>query len=561
MTDRLSFNRNLSRTVSYVPLLLMSAYPFLCRYDVSKSTLWYYDFLSMNGNVLWFSFLIVAVTLVGVWRKNDVPLPCLLAIVLLFSVAEVLTNYPMIWRDVFLHGSAVKGITSQGHIGGTWENYPETHPGFFLLWSIVTLVTSVGIFESNLLLLLPVAVMLLIMLLILIYRRLSIGIVNGATLMAFLLMNFNMNEFMFLHFNTRLLSLIYALVFLFLFLNEKNARERVIGLLATNIALVISHILNSLVPIVFFAVYLLSKWKRARSTASLFLSCAIIYIAWNLYVGYARLSEGLTTFLNYYYVILDLELVYGWSPVQARPQPFFGLVLGTYFKVLLVTLALISLYSAIKLRRQRRVKLLAFYLLSVCMVYGFSFFSVLGWISAHRGIIFGSVALASLPTILLTSTAKNNSKPWKRTILIIAIIISVIPHFILVHEPPFARCESVGSVAQTSDFILKHRNGQPIVSVNDFPAYYCFYEPFYQGYDNLQLDGSSWLNNIANFLVTRPKPSLRIVDYRQTVDWAWALGRAQSYNQALREWDREVYAKLDERYNIIYGTGLETIYN
>jgi len=563
VTKGMGAGASIARSASYASLLLLLAYPLLCRYDFSRSTLWYYDFLSMNSSLPWVFLLIVGVSAVGLLRETDLRLPSVLAIAFAFSFGEVLTNYPMIWRDVFFHGSGVKVIINEGQVGAIWlsqgSGYPQTHPGFFLLWSIVTLLTGLGTFESNLLLLLPVAVTVMILLLVAIYRRLSIGIEKGAALMAFALMNFNMNEFMFVHFNTRLLSLVYTLLFVVFLLIEEDDRRRVLGMLLAGCALVISHVLNSLVSVGTLAIYSMFKSKR-RSSAVLVLLCGALYVGWNIYAGYPMIRAGLPTFLNYYYVLFAMERIYAWSPAAAKPIPFFGLLLETWYKILLITLAPISLYCAVSLRRQRRVRILAAYLLSAGAIYGISFFSVLAWISAHRGIIFASVALASLPIMFFTSAAGKGSRRWRQRVVVAAIVILLIPQFILVHEPPLARCGSVRSIAETSHFVMDHRNGQQIASLNDFPIYYSFYEPSYEGYSLIKVEGSISLKNVSEFLLTRQRGCLKIVDYRHVVDWGTALGRTESYDQALREWNEEVYARLRGRYNMIYATSYETIY-
>lgn len=539
----------------------MIAYPFLCKYDVSKSTLWCYDFLSMNPNILWFLMLLAFATALVAWKKSNLGLPSLIAVVLLFSLMEVSANYPLIWRDVYLHGSVVKGILNEGRIAPTWNEYASTHPGFFLLWSTLTVVTGLDPIPSNVLVLLPVAMMLLIALMILIYRRLSAAMGNVAVLLAFLLMNFNANEFTFIHFNTRLLSLLYVLLFLLLFLNQKKGVSREVCLLLTTATLVISHVLNSLVPILFLAIYWLFERKQRKSIIPLTLCCVTIYASWNLYVGYPLLKEGVTSFLNSLYVRLALKTMSEWSPIIVRPQPLFGLLLGGYYKVLLVVLGLVSLYTMTKLRKQRNVRLLAYYLLAAFLVYGLTFFSAVGpSISVDRGIIFASFALASLPIILFTSTKRSGSSSLRRRLAITAIILMIIPQFVLSHELPLARYGSVGSIDLTSHFILGHRANKTIVSLGDFPIYYCFYEPFYGGYENLGFSGWSSLNNITNFLVTSPKDSLKIVDYKKIVDWGFILGHTHSYDEALREWDTEIYAKLNLRFNRIYSNDFETIY-
>jgi hypothetical protein len=467
----------------------------------------------------------------------------------------------MIWRDVYLHGSAVKGILDKGYIANTWVDYPTTHPGFFLLWSTVSLVTGMELFPSNLLLLLPVAVILLAIILVLVYRRLSVSLSTGAALFAFLLMNFNTNEFTFIHFNTRLLSLVYVLLFILLFLKKTGGVARIAGLLVVYGALSISHVLNSLVPVVFLAVYWLFERKRQHSESFLALSCASIYVAWNVYVGFPLLKYA---FMNFTNINLSLKTAAGYSPtVVGYSKPFFGTLLGDYYKVLLVILMLISIYSMIKLRSQQRTRILSYYLLSMLFVYGVTFF-LLRDISVNRGIIFASLSLAALPLILLTSSKRTDLNLLKHKtrvrITVVLIVFLAIPQFVLVHELPLARYGSVESIDATSRFVMSHRNGQSLVSAGDFPIYYCYYEPFYKGYNNLGFLGWKSLGNITDFLLAGQDASLRIVSYKQIVDWGCILGHTSSFNETLPEWNTEVYEKLDLRFNRIYDNGFETVF-
>jgi hypothetical protein len=516
----------------------------------------------MNSNVFWFLLLVTSVTAVIAWKKAALGLPSVIAIVLLFSAVEVATNYPMIWRDVYLHGSAVKGILDIGHIANTWDAYAATYPGFFLLWSTISLVTGIQLFPSNLLLLLPVVVVLLAIILVLVYRRLSVSLSTGAALLAFLLMNFNQNEFTFIHFNTRLLSLVFVLLFILLFLNKTGGAARIVGLIVVYGALVISHVLNSLVPVVFLAVYWLFERKRQHSEPFLVLSCASIYVAWNAYFGFPLLKQA---FMNFANINLSLETAVGYSPaVVGNSKPLFGTLLGDYYKVFLVILMLISIYSIIKLRSQQRTRILSYYLLSILFIYGVTFFSLRD-ISVNRGIVFASLSLAALPLILLTSSKRIDLDLLKHKTrvraIIVLIVLLAIPQFMFVHELPLARYGSVESIDATSRFLVSYRNGQSLVSLGDFPIYYCFYEPFYKGYNNLGFSGWKSLANITDFLLAGQKDaSLRIVSYNQIVDWGCILGHADSYNESSRQWNAEVYGKLGACFNRIYDNGFGTIF-
>jgi len=513
----------------------------------------------MNPNLLEFVLILTIVTILTAWKSKDLRFPSLIAIVFVFSIAEVFTNYPMVWRDVYLHGSAAKGIIEQGHIADTWNAYPQTNPGFFLLSTVFTLVTGLDLIPSNLLILLPVAIVLLVVMLVTIYRRLSIGLPYVATLLAFLLMNFNTNEFTFVHFNTRLLSLVYVLLFLLLFL-AKPERKNVVLLFVVNFALVITHPLNSLVPMAFLTIYWISERKRSQRGPLLALSCIMFNAAWLIYFSATLLATGFGSFLNLQYAASTVQ---GWSPALARPMPLFGSFLSTYYKVLVVTLTLISLYAAVKFRKETRIRILAVYLLSIALVYGLSFLSALKDISVNRGIMAASVSIAALPIMLFVGAkqrARYFGKNWKRYVVIGAVAALIVPNFIFVHELPVARYLSVGSIDSTCSFILNYRDGRDLVSLGDFPIYYCYYEPFYKDYVNLGFNGWTNLTTIADFMIQSPNHSLKILDYRKVIDWGAILGNSNTYSEALEEWNAEVYERMDSVHNVVYSNGFETIY-
>jgi hypothetical protein len=547
-----------SRAFMLIPFLMLAVFPLIGTYNPANSTLWYYDFLSMNSRIIWFLVLTVCVVLTLSVSKDDLPLSSLFVIVLSFSIVEVWSNYPMLWRDVFLHGSAVKGIIQQSHIENTWLSYPQTQPGFFLLWAMTTIVTGSGIFESNLLLLLPLGTVFLVTLLVLTFRALHIQTPNAGALFAFLLMNFNLNEYMFVHFNTRLLSLIYVIMFMLLFIKTRDGLGKSILLVLTNGALVISHVLNSLLPIAFLAVYWVIARKQVPQKFSLFLSCATVYFTWNIYEAYSLLGIGLSTLLSYYYLRVAFDVAFGWLPSGATTQPFYGPIVTDYYKGLLVFLGVACLYVTIVYRNHKPTRILAAYLLSALIVYGISFFSILTWISAHRGIIFGSVALAGLPVMFL-SISKTGLRKWKRRMLIILLLVMVVPHFVLVHEQPYARMLNTTSVGATASFLVTHRAGQTITTANDFPFYYSFYEPFYYGYDSFDLTHATAITNVTDFM--NNNAGLKVLDYSQVLDWSLTYGHAASFDDGMSVWYSNVYLPLDQHQNRVYSTSYETIYS
>jgi hypothetical protein len=522
--------------------------------------MWYYDFLSMNSNVLWFVILFVCAVAISHWGHDDIALPSLMAVVLLFSVVEIFSNYPMAWRDVYLQGSDVKTILTDGHLAFAWNTYSINYPGFFLMWSVTAAVTGLDLFSSNLLLMLPVTVILLGLLLVVFYNKLSIGMKGLPALLAFLLMNFNTNELTLTHFNTRLLSLIYSLLILVLFLHGWKERPIVIALVIVFFSLVTSHPLNSLLPLTFLASWwLLGTKEEGRGRSSLVLACMLIFGSWIAYAATQYLIAGANA-LTIENLMGSMQTASMWSPGTAKPEPFFGLVLRDYYKALLVILGIASLSALVMFRNERRVRILALLLLSTIVVFGISFLP-LGQIAVDRGIMFASIPLSGLSLTLLSKLRKGRLNSLWRRVLVISIVILIIPNFVLVHETPIARYQTVPFVDTASTFISEHRNGQSLTSLADFNIYYSFYEPQYDNYRNLGFEGWRSLNVIADFLLASPSNSLKVIDHREAADWGLALYQATSYPQATQEWNQQVYSKLDAHYDRIYDSSVYTVYS
>jgi hypothetical protein len=560
----LSSDGSLSRTTLFVSLLILVASPFLLSYDFSKSNLWYYDFLSMNAYTIWFLIAVTIAVVALSWKNRGPPLLIVIVVALLFSVAEIAVNYPMIWRDVYLHGSACLEILEKGRIVETYDPYPQSNPGYFLLWSITSLVTGLQLFPSNLLLLLPVAVILLVVVCIAIFRRLSLRkeYANAAGLFAFLVMNFNTNEFMFVHFNTRLLSILLVLAFVLLLLAARRSPAQSAALLLTYTSLVIAHPLNSLLVIVFLGAFLFIRFDRSTRSISLLFFCIVIYMLWSVYLSITTVAELGKLLLDFLGGIKSsAEVAYGWLPTAPRAEPAFGILLGTYYKLLLIVLASLSLFSAVLLRRQRHARFLFVYLLSVSVLFGAAFLMGLGDIALDRGILFASVAFAGLPIMICASRWEHQVGPGlkRRLLLFTLITVLIVPQFVFAHQLPMVRYERVGSIDSTMVFVSTHRAHRSIAAIGDFPYYYCYYEPTFKDYRILWYSDWNSLNDV-NYLFANNTQSLKIIDYKNIIDWGAILRHADSYEQAFIQWHTLVTANVDGDYGRIYSNGYETTY-
>lgn len=568
-----------------MPMLLLVFYALFCRYDPSVSNNWFYDFLSMNTNVFWFLLVFTVIIASLTWIKKEVSLVSLIAVVLLFSLVQVATNYPMIFaRDVFLQGSIVNVIGSQGHIGNTWNTYAQSSPSFFVLWSVVTIVTGLEVIPTNLFLLLPIAIFLFTVLLVLIFRKLSIAIPYTVALFAFLLMNFNKNEYSFLHFNTRLLAFIYVLAFVFIFIQSKslnlrgNGRGRIILLFIIFVALVTTHVLIALLPFIFITIYwLLNRRKLARSistTISFVLGLLIVYTLWNFQYSSQLLKQVLTSFLNFGHggaVSGAASITTGWFSPLSSNEPFFGFPLDIFYKVLLICLGLISIYAAFRYRHEARTKILGIYLFSVIFLFGFGFFFLsLGDVTINRGIILSLVAISPLVAILITSENNKSTlnnlqrnlqrKSKKIGVFAVLVAILIVPQFVFSQEIPIAPYASSQSLNSACNFVVSIRGNLSIAVIGYFPAFYTFYEPFFKDYVSLETPSpESWCQIVA-FYQQNASGTLKITDYRAATDYGVLLNHASSYDQALADWTSQVNGKLDGEYDRIYDNDQQVIY-
>ena len=539
----------------YIPLMFVLASAGLGVYNFSVSTLWYYDFISMNFTILWISVALTVLVVLASLKAGDVPLPSVVAVVIFFTCVEVFSNYPLlIWRDVYLQGSVAKAIIENGRIVPTWNTYGEANPGFFFLWSAFSMATGIDLVSSNLLVLLPVSVLLATAILFLIFRKLSFGCPGAATLFAFLLANFNLNEFTFVHFNTRLFSLILILLFVFFYADQRRSQSTNVLILLTFAALVVSHLLNSLVP-VFFVVFYHLLARRARASISILVLCAMIYLAWGAYVSFGTL--GVQYILNSG-LSPGLAALTALSPTAQTGEPFFGVVLGTYYKILLISLGVGSAYVALKLRKLEPVKLLSTYLIAVGIVF-VGTFPFLASISLDRGIIFGAVALGSLPMLLLPSN-RSRSLSRLRVLALILVCLLIIPQFVFVHQLPVSRYQEADTTQSILGFTYNYRGQQALFTLDDFSIYYSYYDPYFTNYHNLDPTGLQSLSNITQFFSSSPEPSLKISDYRMIIAWGTIFGHASSYRASSDEWQTEVYSPLDSHFNRVFSDGYGVIY-
>jgi hypothetical protein len=529
----------------------------------------------MNPNVIWFTLLLAILVALAGWSNGDIPLPSLFAVILVFSGMEVLANYPAIFSvDVYLHGSAVRGMIALGSVGNTYDVYPEHNPGIFFLWSALTLITAADVRFTNVVLLLPACAVLMTLLVFVFFRRLPVSLPGVTTLLSILLVNYGDNEQSLLHFNTKIYSLILILViFLVFVVRDKGTdqRSRFVAFVIVYLALVLLHSLNSLIVGVFIAVYGLVKMERTGRELAVVLLCATLYGVWNSLVAVTWFGQGIRAFAHEMNFALTLEWTHRWVPTATSREPLFGVFLTTYYKALLGALALCLTYCGIRFRKDRRVRVLTSYFVAVASTYGILFFTATGftaagpWTSVNRVIWLVSLSLAGGAVVaLLSRSVRRRSR--RTLVFVIVVALLVFPHVMLVHRIPYAMSGNVQPKENASIFLYDYRNGQDIVTIGDFNYYYSFYDPFFNGYTILGLGLTfppptevSSLGGILHFLTTQQRNSILVLDSSDVAKWGLS-GYAQSYSESSTAWNNNVSAKIDLQFNRIYCNGFQMLY-
>lgn len=557
--------KSLSLRCAYFSVVfLLLTYALLGKYDVSKSTFWYYDFLSMSPNILYYLVALVSSIAVATYLRGRFKLFPLLVIVLIFSI-EALSNFPLILaRDVYLHGSGVRVIVEEARLAEAWQKYPTTHPGTFLLWATVKLVTGMDIKLSNLMILLPTTILLLPSLLVIFYKKIGLNknAIYQIVLLAFLLMNNQGTELTFIHFNTRLYSLnILILILLVLMEARKTKREGILSYVLM-FCLTISHILTSLIPIAFVFFLWLFEDRRKLEYFGTPLLFTVIYLTWNISMAIDIFGFGLQSFSTYFFQSLALGVI-AQIPNVPGYVPFFGVVLKTYYKGLIAVLALISVYAVLRMRNNRRIRRLSYLLLSIPLIYGTALFSAALVNSIDRALMVAAIVLAPLSYFALTLKPISILKKSRLLILSLLILVMVIPHFTLVHEDAFARA-NVEPLDACCKFLSENRHSQAIVTVGDFRIYYCYYEPKFEWYITMDIyeqglsTGRHSLSDITNLMFENETSAIRVLDFRNVMDWSFM---SPSYTEARIAWAIDVYQPIESCYNKIYDNGFETLYH
>ena len=518
----------------------------------------------MSPLIFCYILAIVGLVAVFVFVKGRLGLFSLISIILVFSALEAITDYPtMIDIDVNLQGSCINVITKDGHLSEAWNPYHKFYPGFFVLWSAVSLVTGVDVRASNVMIMLPITAVLLGLLLVSFYRKL--GAEKGTSftmgLLAFLLMNFHINEGAFLHFNTRLYALeltMLALLFFFDMISATGRKKQIVFLFVFYVV-VISHVLFSMAVLMFMFVYwLIEKRHNRLLIESLFLG-VLIYVAHNLSMASTVFGFYVGSFFNYLYLRIAQEMLIT-IPFVTENVPVLSVVLRTYYKILLAAIGLLAAYSLIKLRQKSGVRNMLYLLLAGIITFGATIFSASLGNSIVRGLMLLVVPLAFLSLFVIVGRHGRALRPQKLQSLTLAVVLLIIPQFLLVHETGW-RALNLPSLDAASMFAAHTRNGQPIAAYGAFTHYYSFYEPKSWDYNLIgyyeegMLPQAVNLSDIDDFLVQ--SGGIIFITFKDIQVLGYSLS---SFDESYEMWTKEVFVPLESQCNKIYDNGFERIY-
>lgn len=550
-------------------LSLLLIYPFFFRHSYSELSHWYFDSIQVNLSILGYVAIAVVLTMALVFTRNRLSLSSLLILILTFSVVGAMTAYPAISDvDVNLEGASVKVIAADGRLSDAWNLYHVYYPGFFVLWATLSVVTGIDIRAMNVMIMLPVSVVLFGAFLVLLYRRLGMerGVALAAGLLAFLLMNFHINEGLFVHFNTRLYALdltLLALIFFFATGSKAGHKEQLVFVVVFS-ALVISHVLFSLALLAFVLIYWLTQERRDKSVMVTAFSCVAVYLIHNLVTASRYVGLYINSFINYLYVRLAQEMLIT-APLVTENVPFLSFVLRTYYKVLLVAVGLLAAYSLVKFRSKSGVRTMLSFLSAGIAIFGVTVFSAISGNSIARGLMFLSIPLAFLSVYALVGRPRVEATPLRLSVVTLFISLLIIPQFVLVNETS-ARNLDLPSLDAACTFVTRSKNGQSVSAYGLFPHYFCFYDPKFKGYEVIGYSGEPNLPTVGNLSdITSFFIQSEGMKFTSSLDiQIWALtGQANlsSFDEAKSIWNLEVILPVEQECNKIYENGCARAYH
>jgi len=559
-------------------VLLLSILGFNIVYDFSKlhSTL-YYDFLSYMSFLAIPMLLLVAFfnTIIAVFNIDEGKLTLTWVLLIPFIyVMEVLVNYPNIWaRDVYLHGQ-IWELDIYGELYSVHYLYPKEYPGFFLmLYGIYKILGIEDIRVANLFVFYPLLMLILMILLYLASQRVLKNRTYAliASIIAFNLLQFNRNELTFVHANTRLYALVLMLLIFYVLLSLQRNKHQLFAPLMPATTLTISHPLFQLVPpsmllfLVVLGILLRLRGCRYEFEPKRFLMylllIALIVLAWNTYNYYSHIFEiGIVSFFNYFYHVMGWELI-STSITIREPLPLIGIFLRNYYKIIIVTITLVSLKYVFRKMLSNKLDYEEAVTFSLAGAIGIVFLSTVFTASLGNSIDRMLISLPIPITILsikaissLNSLKMKTNNAWK-PVVVVALVFTTFAGYLLVHEEPVLQAATI-SLDSASLYIRNYMNSVNEVTVTSpFGIYYQYFDPSAR-IRIIQIDNVNNLSDVTSGMLSYQ--GVKVVDLRSVIIWGM---RYNDLLRALGEFDAFILTPLSNRSSLVYNNGVyERVY-
>jgi hypothetical protein len=525
------------------------------------------------------AFFISLLSIVLVYGKRMMSILGMVLIPFIY-VFEVWSNYPNILaRDVYLHGQ-VWEVSTCGNIFSIQYQYPKEYPGFFLM--IYIIYQTLGLEDirfANLFILYPGLMLGLIICIYIISCKVlkDWKIATLATFIGFNLLQFNRNEFTFLHANTRLYSVVILLMALYMILQCKEGEKEFLALSALATAsLTMSHVLFQLVIpltlmiiLVFSLVHGYSVRKdilRNRLLLHAFIVALTLVIIWNTYNYYNyTVKTGARSLFSYLYHMLGLELLLSSALIRESIPPI-GVILRNYYKVAIAFMTLMVLIYIVWRLLRKKLSLeeiiIASFILSVIIVFLSTIFSISLGNSIDRMLILYPIPLSILFISALTKiifsrfniTTLHRSQQASRPIrahYVLLLILICLAGYLLVHEESILQAYTQ-PLDNASIFINSYNMRQHtyLTATSPFGIYYVYFNPN-SLLKIIRIDLINSLNDVVEVMLESPE-NVKVIDIRSMLIWAY---RYNDLRRSLSEWNELVLSNINKHYNLIYNNG------
>lgn len=462
----------LSRLIAWLPLLVLASLPIFWKIGPPISfTGNYYEIFELKPLAPIHLILMVSITTIALYfsmtiKKTKIPITYLVFAFYLPMVV-IFNSDVMLYRDILLHGTAPKNILSSGHIAPIPLRMDAEWPAANLLWATMAQILNLDIVTTNILLYL-VCQSLLATVIFLIGRSIIRDLnypkryTEIFATLTILLMTNHYN--IFVKFGDSIFG--YA-IFLFLILlliknsiathNNKSLQTKTLPLeLVIYIFLLYLHPFYATVYLCIAATLSLIQFRNRRRFFSvarnrvMFITTS--YIAYLIYQARTHFNQVLSRIA--YGELIESERQFTLQSFSIEePLPIYGVYIRQTFKVLLIILGLVSLFTILSKRREiSKYKFLAIGHMTGAIVLLVIFYYVPGYLG--RAVFFITLPLSILSTFFFYDKMKN----LRGSTVILSVLIALIAltTFSLAFEPPILGRSITPSILAGASFAVNN---------------------------------------------------------------------------------------------------------